>query len=342
MPRLSELIRKSCTSAVLSPSFIELEYSPGPKTKVALPSLENPDHLVVPQDGHAVDESMLVQMVEKEFASLAAWILQDTPISLDGMREIALRIVQDLHDSEQLVAHVFSSNSFFPRIVSNSFNVAVLSTKIGMGLSYPSKELIDLALVALLHDIGKFHLPEASADKTVEHGSGNEKHLREHPEIGYKILKKVNNEPWLAEVVRQEHERWGGQGYPKGLKGEEIHKFAQIIGLADRFETMIHRDGLPSHEAIRILLTHEKAVFRGQLLKALVHQISLFPIGTVVRLNTGEVGTVEKTNTQHPLRPILRMKPLSNERSGNGSTLRDLSQDTLVHIEEVIRDHQGK
>ncbi|GJL66518.1 MAG: hypothetical protein NPIRA05_14890 [Nitrospirales bacterium] len=341
MPRLSELIRIPSTTAVLPKSFLELEYFSGTKEQLAFPSLGTPNHVFVTHDGPAHNECTLVELVDEAFAGIVEQVSHERLISLEGMRSIAVRIAQDLHRSEQLVSQVFSEKYSAPRIVSNALNVAVLSTKMGMGLSYANKELIDLALAALLHDIGKFLLPEALVDSTEMSEADNEKLFKRHPELGYNILKKLSSEPWLAEVVWQEHERWGGQGYPKGLKGEEIHQYAQIIGLADRFETMVNDEGLSSHDAIRLLLTNEKLNFHGQLLKVLVQQISLFPVGTVVRLTTGEVGTVEKTNPQHPLRPVLRMNRSGNSQTDSSLSLRDLSQDTLTHIKEVMKDHQG-
>jgi HD-GYP domain-containing protein (c-di-GMP phosphodiesterase class II) len=88
------------------------------------------------------------------------------------------------------------------------------------------------------------------------------------------------------------HERWNGSGYPKQLIGDQIDELALIIGLADVFDALMssrpYRSGVSPHRAIRALLVHGKKVFPYHLLKALVEQLSIYPLGTTVRLSTGE------------------------------------------------------
>ena len=210
-----------------------------------------------------------------------------------------------------------------------------------MGLGYQSEDLKRLALAGLLHDIGKFLLPESLMTKSEKVDANDQALLKQHPELGFKTLTGLDEEyVWLAEVVRQEHERWGGQGYPKGLKGEKINEFSQIIGLADTFETMVNvgqdQPKYVPHDAIRILLTTQKSAFNGKLLKALVEQISLFPVGSTVRLSTGEIGTVRLTNSRYPLRPVVKISPSSIGSGPQETTVRDLSKDSLIHIVQVV------
>ena len=203
------------------------------------------------------------------------------------------------------------------------------------GCSFPQKVLIDVAMVAFIHDIGKTVVSDAGRSK------GQKAYpLREQSIMENKIFKKQKEYPWLAEVVGQVQERWDGQGTRTVSKVRPSHEYAQVLGLADRFERLINEEGLTGHEAIRRLLTKEKTAFRGSLLKTLVQQISLFPVGTVVRLNTGEVGTVEHTNPQHPLRPILRMTPNDQRATSELLPLKDLSLDRLICIVEIVKPLQ--
>jgi response regulator RpfG family c-di-GMP phosphodiesterase len=252
------------------------------------------------------------------------------------MRALAVCLVQALHRSDQLVAQVFTARPLSSRLVANALNVAVLAIKLGMGLQYASEDLLDVAMAALLHDLEQLMAPEFPMRRASHGGVGNEIPQPLLPTCHGPLLKHLPEYAWLGAVAGQVQERWNGQGRPQGLKGAAIHEYAQVIGLADRFETLVNVEGLTAHEAMRRLLTTEKAAFRGQLLKTLVQQISLFPVGTVVRLNTGEVGTVEQTNPAHPLRPVLRMASGPPRAAHEGRPLKDLSQDLLVHIEKAI------
>ena len=148
------------------------------------------------------------------------------------------------------------------------------------------------------------------------------------------------DQPWLAEVVVQEHERMNGTGYPKGLQGPQIHEFALVIGLADNLDAMLrarlNRKALLPHEAVRLLLTREKAGFPTRAFKSLLNQFSLFPVGTWVKLTSGEIGEVVRSNPRFPLRPAIRVMV-----DQGGLRLReprelDLSQSPLVHVGEII------
>ena len=340
MPRMSELTRKPSLTALLPQPIIELEYFPGAKGPIALPSIGRSNQVVQIHHAEARGNWPLVDLVEKEFVRLAADIARNEPLALNGTRTIGLRLVEEVHRSDELVSQVFAARPLSSRLVSNALNVAVLATKLGMGLRYPSDDLLDVAMVALLHNVEQLVDPASPGSQGYKRGRGPRTKQQNLPEFGSSLLKKLTDQPWLAEVAGQVQERWDGQGTPNGLKGSAIHEYAQVIGLADRFERLINEEGLTAHEAMRRLLTKEKMAFRGSLLKALVQQISLFPVGTVVRLNTGEVGTVEQTNPAHPLRPIVRMVT-GEQRAANGEmSLKDLSLDMLVHIEKAIRDPQ--
>ena len=90
--------------------------------------------------------------------------------------------------------------------------------------------------------------------------------IEQHPELGYQALRKLGTtHDWLAEVVRQAHERWNGQGYPNKLKGRQINEFAQIIGVVDVFDALVsprpYRRRFLPHEAVRELVVVERTAF---------------------------------------------------------------------------------
>jgi HD-GYP domain-containing protein (c-di-GMP phosphodiesterase class II) len=136
----------------------------------------------------------------------------------------------------------------------------------------------------------------------------------------------------------------GGQGYPRGLKGAEIHEYAQIIGLADTFEALLHsrphRKRFLPHDAVRELVVKEKASFSTRILKCLIQQFSVFPLGTRVQLNTGEIGEVIEVHPQYPLRPVIRVYMDPGRVLLREPRLEDLSKTMLVHITEVAQDDQ--
>jgi len=250
---------------------------------------------------------------------------------------IAAGIVTSLGTNDQLLETVLQRDAG-DFLVTNSVNVAIVSVKIAEGLRYEPAKLEQIALAGLLHDLGMFVLPDSLVYKAATLTEEECQIMREHPQQGSRLFKDVGESyPWVGRVILQEHERWDGSGYPNRLTDNHIDEMALIIGLADVFDALMnvrpYRRGMSPHQAIRTLLVSGKTVFPHHLLKALVDQLSIYPLGTTVRLNTGETGVVSQLNRQYPLRPILRVL-----QSGHGPVPKtvDLRAETSLHIVEVV------
>lgn len=259
----------------------------------------------------------------------------------EAFADLAKQLVQELHQSDEYVRWALKGQTD-DYLVDNALHVAVLSVKIGIGLHYPDKELERLALAGLLHDIGMWTLPASLIGKAGSLTEEERVALRAHPERGRRILAGLGSScEWLSTISAQEHERWDGSGYPCRLKGAQIAEQAQIIGVADVLDALItarpYRKNMAPHQALRELLVHAKATFSHRVLKALGDQVTLYPVGTTVRLNTGEIGTVSRVNPLSPLRPIL-MIPGDGRAGLNGEASElDLSQAISMHIVEVLQ-----
>lgn len=276
------------------------------------------------------------RMGEEELSRLAETVRHHTVIRLETLTRIAAGIVQSLQSSDRLVVQALSGANGSP-LITNLVNVSILSAKLGMGLEYRRNELEQLALAGLVHDIGIFAVPESLVLKPHRLTPSERAIIEQHPELGFQVLSTLGSSySWLAQVVRQAHERSKGQGYPNKLKGSQIHDYAQIIGIVDVFDALIsprpYRRRILPHEAVRELLATEQSSFSRELIKALVEQLSVYPLGTTVRLNTGEVGVVTQLNSRYPLRPIVQV----GRTMPNGPRLADLSKTPLVYIVETL------
>jgi hypothetical protein len=197
-----------------------------------------------------------------------------------------------------------------------------------------------LALAGFVHDIGLFAVPKPLITKAGRLTQEERALIERHPELGYQVLEQCGPAShWLAQLTRQAHERFNGQGYPNRLTGREISEMAQIVGVVDVFDALVserpYRRRLLPHEAIKELLVAERRTFPREILKALVEQLSVYPLGTTVRLTTGEVGTVAKVNSRYPLRPVVRMDD-QQEYDGSNACEIDLSRTPLVSITEIL------
>jgi HD-GYP domain-containing protein (c-di-GMP phosphodiesterase class II) len=294
------------------------------------------------QPGSALD---WYKLAEEELGRVKAAVKLEQAFPVDNLLRIATGIVGSLAESDQLLAKSISGYTGEP-IIMNMVNVSVMATKIAMGLNYRRDELIRLALAGLLHDVGMILLPEPLLAKSEKLTPEDREIMRQHPQFGHRILMKLGSSyEWLAQVALQEHERWNGQGYPKGLKENQIHEYARIIGIVDIFDALMnarpYRRKLLPHEAVRELLTTERTAFPSQVIKALVQQFSVFPLGTSVLLNTGETGVVIKLNPRFPLRPVVRVSMASDRTGAMEAKEVDLSATSLVNIVEVVAPEES-
>ena len=145
-----------------------------------------------------------------------------------------------------------------PREEQHSLRVSELCEKMGTALGLQEDEVKELKTVGLLHDIGKVAIEEGILNKNGKLVEEEWVEIKKHPEIGYRILSSVNELSEMADYVLAHHERWDGNGYPKGLKGNEIPVQSRIIAIADAYDAMIsersYRQALPREYAISELV----------------------------------------------------------------------------------------
>ncbi|MDP2384683.1 MAG: HD domain-containing phosphohydrolase [Nitrospirota bacterium] len=280
----------------------------------------------------------LYQIAQEHLTSVALAVQRQDALDLDPVSTLATGIVEALKRSDQLLVQAMSGPAGSP-LITNLVNVGIVATKVGAGLGYHGKELERLTFAALLHDIGLFAVPQSVISKSSRLTQDERMLIEQHPDLGYEAIRKAGPQyEWLAQVVRQAHERWNGQGYPNKLKGRQISEFAQIIGVVDVFDALVSPRGYRRryfpHEAVRELMVAERTAFPREVLKALVEQLSAYPLGTSVRLTTGEVGTVKHINTNYPLRPIVWIE--DDPVLGQESRQLDLSLTPLVSIVQTL------
>jgi len=280
------------------------------------------------------------RIAQEQLTGVALAVQRQDKLDLEALSALATEIAEALKKSDQLLVQAMSGPAG-PPLVTNLVNVAILATKVGAGLGYHGKELERLTFSGLLHDIGLFAVPQSLITKSGRLTQDERTLIERHPELGYQAIRTAGPKyDWLAQVVRQAHERWSGQGYPNKLKGRQINELAQIIGVVDVFDALVsprgYRRRFFPHEAVRELMVAQRTAFPREVVKALVEQLSAYPLGTSVRLTTGEVGSVMRVNTRYPLRPVVWIE--GDAAHGLEGRQLDLSLTPRVSIIETL-DH---
>lgn len=224
----------------------------------------------------------------------------------------------------------------------HGINVAIFAIKIGIGLGYERDRLIELGLAALIHDIGMCKIPDEIVGKEGQLTDKEYALVKKHPQFGYDIIFNALGEKykWLAIVVSQEQEREGGQGYPHGLMGSEIHEYAKVIGMVDVYEALSHprpqRKRFLPYEATKVIVNSSKNMFPHRLIKVLITKLSCFPIGSYVILNSKAIGKVVETNETSPLRPVIEILYDSMGKKLTEKKIVKLQETPLLYITDSL------
>jgi len=259
--------------------------------------------------------------------AVRGWVKNDQAMNISAIASVMGDIVEtDL--IETVYHHITFNGEQTEILLSHSVKLTLLSLKMGVGMGYDDERLADLGIAAFLHDVGRYKMPGD------EFNGEDAPSDQRQPQTSADILSGLDgNYGWLPTVVLQVHERADGSGYPFGLKQEEIHEYAFIIGLADLYLDMISNGpGIESHAAIREILDTAQHGFPSAVIKTFVNQISFFPLGSYVKLNDHSIGRVINTNPDYPLRPTVEVINHGVGAAASNTRVVDLSQQILLYI----------
>ncbi|WP_404365903.1 HD-GYP domain-containing protein [Marinobacter sp.] len=190
--------------------------------------------------------------------------------------------------------------------------VAVYAIAFGRFLGMPEEDLTVIGLCGLLHDIGKLKIDPAILHKPGALTDEEMCKMRRHAEFGYQLLQSQHTlEPIVGDVTRHHHERMDGRGYPYQLQEWQISRFARLIAIVDAFDALTsdrcYREGVPTSEALRILYRGRGVQFDAEMIEAFIRMVGVYPAGTLVELNTGEVALVIASHPGKKLKPRVEL-----------------------------------
>ncbi|NMA66359.1 MAG: HD-GYP domain-containing protein [Clostridiaceae bacterium] len=240
---------------------------------------------------------------------------------IDSLMDVSKLIVDEVLLNKDVLINLVDIKSMDNYTYEHSVNVAVLSLVIGVEQGLSIKELHDLCVGALLHDVGKAFIPNEILKKPYELTEDEFELMKQHPVKGYEYIKSnISLSAVTKVIVLEHHERMDGGGYPRNLDRSKIHSATRIVTVADVYDALTshrpYRTAILPNEAIELIMGSAGRHFDFKIAYSFVRKVVPYPVGTVVKLSNGYCGVVEDIPVNYPLRPRLRLI-----RSNLGETL---------------------
>jgi len=193
---------------------------------------------------------------------------------------------------------------------SHCLNTSIFALAFARHLGYSTEQLEMVGMGALLHDLGIARVPAHILTKP---GNLNEEEfeiVKKHPRDGFSVLKLTREIPeGVLEIVLHHHERVNGSGYPQGLKDEQISEPVRVVAIADMYDSMtserVYRKAMSPQDALTAMHKRAEVDFGKRLVEEFIKCVGIYPIGSLVVLNTGALGVVVSSNPDARLKPLI-------------------------------------
>ncbi len=217
----------------------------------------------------------------------AGRFLRDRHIETGGLKALIVKTVEDAVDNRHILRHLTNLRTHHSYTFSHSLNVCLLSVLIGAKLRLPPGQLAELAVGALLHDLGKTRIPQRILDKPGPLSAAEWQAIHRHGQEAFRTLRSQWALPIsAAHIACQHHENYDGTGYPGRLAGESIHLFARIVAVADNFDAVTadrpYRAACQSRQACEILLRSRGGKLDPRIVDTFLDTIAVLPAGSAV------------------------------------------------------------
>lgn len=219
-------------------------------------------------------------------------------------------ILADLHKEAGFVFELTSLRSADEYSFVHSVNVSVLSVILGQSIFMGYRDLKQLGMGALLHDLGKIKVPAELLQRKGGLSPEEFELVKAHATLGFDIIRSHPEfSTMAAHVALQHHERLDGSGYPRGLRHGEILAFGLITGIADVYDALVsnrpYRPGFHPSEAIQQLVQGAGTLFDENLVRKLMETMAVYPVGSILWLSDNTVAVAVRQQRSLPAHPVV-------------------------------------
>lgn len=283
-----------------------------------------------------------VTAIQRILEGITSAVRFDSPALHTMVGRIHTRLIE--HRSAMMtVARLQQIQRFDAHIFSHVVNVSVLAMAIGIEQNLDAQTLEELAMGALLHDVGEVRLPLNLFRKGDAITAHERTLIQQHPRLGATMLNESHEvSSTVRRIIAEHHERNNGTGYPTGLHGADIAPLSQLVGMVDAYDALVtSRYGRPAITPPQAIRHIYKLGLAGQFDKGqvehLIQCLGVYPIGSLVELSTGERAVVVSVRPELSMKPSLKIISDAKGRHYAEPLLLDLSDPESGSPERSIR-----
>lgn len=285
---------------------------------------------------HIIDaalQTMITDTLTEVFVNIAS----EKALPIDKLHHSAALLVREIVTHQQVALDLTALRSLDENTYNHSLSVAVFAIATGVELGLDEAVLMDLAMGALLHDIGKTKISPTIINKPGQLTAAERAIVEQHPSWGVELLQgKGDFSPGILQAVYEHHERSDGSGYPQGLGDGQISLLGKITAVADYYDAMTsdrsYHAAQPAYLVIEQLIANSLTTLNPAVVRAFVHGLVPYPVGSRVLLDTGERGEVIGYDRRMPTRP----RVLITHDATNSQLTYPREYDLLVHLNRFI------
>lgn len=259
-------------------------------------------------DLETISEEILYEDAFTNIKGIMESVRMDEEISVEELKDTVQDLVHFILNDDMIFMTLTGIRDIDNYTFLHSVDVCIYTIITAKALELDLDDIQELALAAILHDIGKCKIPLAILNKPGKLTDYEFEVMKDHSVRGTNITKKMPDiSDNIPKIICQHHEKWDGSGYPYGIKEHNIELGARIISIADVYDALtsdrVYRKRFMPHDAAEFLMRQSNSQFDPDLLKCFIDSITVYPQDSIVLLNSGEVARVLPAKGIASIRP---------------------------------------
>jgi HD-GYP domain-containing protein (c-di-GMP phosphodiesterase class II) len=292
----------------------------------------------------AIPEEMLQQATD-DVAALFEDIEKGGEPDLASMRSTVTVLVEQFFTRPSFAVKLLDLENFDHYTYRHSINVGLLMLSVAQDWYTREEQLVDVVYGALLHDVGKAKVGSAIINKQGKLDEHEWELMRKHPIWSEELLRETEATATARALARWHHERLDGSGYPDGLRGEQMVREVRLSGIVDVYDALTtkrsYKPKMDFGVAIGIIVQDCGRHFDPTLANQFIRRIGRYPVGSFVRLSTGDIAVVKEVHTGNVTRPTVSLV-LDSQGHKYVPTELDLRNETKITIISILSSDAGE